>query len=83
LLWLWLRPAATAPVRPLAWEPPYTAGSRPRNGKKMKEKRKKERKKEKLTDLENTLVVAEGEREGVEWTGSLGLIDANYCIWSG
>ena len=25
----------------------------------------------------------QGEGEGVEWTGSLGLIDANYCIWSG
>ena len=23
LLWLWCRPAATAPIRPLAWEPPY------------------------------------------------------------
>ena len=23
LLWLWYRPAATAPMRPLAWEPPY------------------------------------------------------------
>ena len=23
LLWLWCRPAAAAPVRPLAWEPPY------------------------------------------------------------
>ena len=23
LLWLWHRPAATAPTRPLAWEPPY------------------------------------------------------------
>ena len=22
LLWLWRRPTATAPVRPLAWEPP-------------------------------------------------------------
>ena len=37
----------------------------------------------KLMDLENTLVVAKGEREGVGWTGSLGLIDENYCIWSG
>ena len=35
----------------------------------------------KLMDLENRLVVAKGE--GVGWTGSLGLIDANYCIWSG
>ena len=31
-------------------------------------------------DLENRLVVAKGEREGVEWIGSLGLIDANYCF---
>ena len=23
LLWLWHRPVATAPIRPLAWEPPY------------------------------------------------------------
>ena len=26
LLWLWRRPAATAPVHPLAWEPPYSTG---------------------------------------------------------
>ena len=26
LLWLWCRPAATAPTRPLAWEPPYASG---------------------------------------------------------
>ena len=33
----------------------------------------------KLTDLENRLVVAKREGEGVGWTGSLGLTDANYC----
>ena len=27
LLWLWWRLAATAPIGPLAWEPPYTAGA--------------------------------------------------------
>ena len=27
LLWLWCRPAAVAPIRPLAWEPPYAAGA--------------------------------------------------------
>ena len=27
LLWLWHRPAATGPIRPLAWEPPYAAGA--------------------------------------------------------
>ena len=26
LLWLWRRPAATAPIHPLAWEPPYAVG---------------------------------------------------------
>ena len=27
LLWLWCRPVATAPIEPLAWEPPYAAGA--------------------------------------------------------
>ena len=26
LLWLWCRLAASAPIGPLAWEPPYAAG---------------------------------------------------------
>ena len=26
-LWLWRRPVATAPIRPVAWEPPYAAGA--------------------------------------------------------
>ena len=27
LLWLWCRPVATAPIQPLAWEPPYAVGA--------------------------------------------------------
>ena len=27
LLWLWRRLVATAPIQPLAWEPPYAAGA--------------------------------------------------------
>ena len=27
LLWLWCRPVAMAPIRPLAWERPYAAGA--------------------------------------------------------
>jgi len=38
LLWLWCRPAATAPIRPLAWEPPYTEGATLKS--KNKERRK-------------------------------------------
>ena len=37
---LWCRLAATAPIGPLAWEPPYAAGSGPRKGKKTKKKKK-------------------------------------------
>ena len=32
----------------------------------------------KFVDMENRVVLAKGE--GVRWTGSLGLVDANYCI---
>ena len=40
-------------------------------------------KRNKLMDVESRLVVALGKEEGVGWTGSLGLVDANYCIRSG
>ena len=43
LLWLWLRPAATAPIRPLAWKHPYAAGAalkRTEDKKRRKKKRK-------------------------------------------
>ena len=33
LLWLWCRPAAKAPTRPLTWEPPY-ARERPKKWQK-------------------------------------------------
>ena len=34
----------------------------------------------KIMDMENRLVVPKGE--GVVWTGNLGLIDPNYCLWN-
>jgi len=38
----------------------------------------------KIKDLEDRLVVANGEGGGgVGWTRNLGLIDANYCLWNG
>ena len=40
LLWLWCRPSATAPIRPLAWKLPYAAG------KTLKSKKERERGKE-------------------------------------
>ena len=36
LLWLWCWPVATAPIRPLAWEPPYAMGVALEKTKKKK-----------------------------------------------
>ena len=36
LLWLWRRLAATAPIRPLAWEPPYATGAALEKAKRPK-----------------------------------------------
>ena len=33
-------------------------------------------------DMEKRLVVVKGEGEGVGWTGSLELVDANDSLWS-
>ena len=38
LLSLWCRLAATAPIRPLAWEPPYAVGAAQEMAKKDKKK---------------------------------------------
>ena len=42
LLWLWCRLVDAAPIRPLAWEPPYAVGAALKKEKKKK-KEKKER----------------------------------------
>ena len=37
----------------------------------------------KIMDMENRLVAAKREGEGMGGTGNLGLIDANSCLWDG
>ena len=39
LLWLWCRPAATAPIGPLAWEPTYAVGAALKRTKRQKKKK--------------------------------------------
>ena len=48
LLWLWCRATATAPIRPLAQEPPYAASAA------LKRQKKKERKKKEATHCQET-----------------------------
>ena len=38
LLWLWHKPAAIVPIRPLAWEPPYATDVALKRQKKKKKK---------------------------------------------
>ena len=44
LLWLWRRPAAIAPIQPLAWEPPYAAGAALKKTKDKKNKKQTNKK---------------------------------------
>ena len=36
LLWLWCRPAAIAPIQPLAWKLPYATGTAEKKNEKNK-----------------------------------------------
>ena len=45
LLWLWHGLAAIAPIRPLAWEPPYAEGVALKKQKNKKQKKKERKKK--------------------------------------
>ena len=47
-LWLWHRPAATAPIGLLVWEPPYATGM----ALKRQKKKKKTKNKTKLYHIE-------------------------------
>ena len=40
LLGLWCRPVATAPIRPLAWEPPHAAGVALEKAERQKKRKK-------------------------------------------
>ena len=51
LLWLWCRLVATAPIRPLAWKPPYAAGA----AREMAKKTKKDKKKKKTLKFQELL----------------------------
>ena len=44
LLWLWYKPAAAVPIRPLAWETPYASDAALKRQKKKENKKKEKRK---------------------------------------
>ena len=54
LLWLWHRPVATAPLKPLAWESPYATGAA------LKKTKNNNNKKNELLLLTENVVRREG-----------------------
>ena len=53
LLWLWHRPVATAPIRPLAWEPPYAVGAAQVMAKRQKTKQNKTKKEKWIRSMDH------------------------------
>ena len=58
MLWLWYRPAAIAPIQPLAWELPYAAGA----ALKRKEKKRNFRTREALGDRKENIMSGKKNR---------------------
>ena len=78
MLWLWWRPAATALIRLLAWEPPYASGAalERQKTKKKKKRKEKERKKEKKRKWERMLLSFLGKHINKEFSS---LRPGAYC----
>ena len=55
LLWLWCRPVATSPIRPLAWEPPYAVGVAQEMAKRQKKKERKKISVENIIETSDSL----------------------------
>ena len=62
LLWLWCRPGATAPIRPLAWEPPHEAEAALEKAKRQKTKQTN---KQKRKYIQNTLLPDDVQKTGM------------------
>ena len=55
LLWLWSRLAATALIRPLAWEPPYATGAALEKAKRQTKQNKTKQKNFQQTKVQDQM----------------------------
>ena len=78
--WLWRRLAATAPIRPLALEPPHAAGAALEKTKKKKKKKRNIRTKNKIRPFAatwmklETLILSEIRKKGKDKYHMISLI---------
>ena len=75
MLWPWCRLAATAPIRPLTWEPPYAAGAALKRQIKKKKKEKKKEVTEEGKKRENKII----ERMYRNGRGPEGRWEEKFC----
>ena len=66
LLWLWRRPAATAPIRPPAWELTYAASAALEKDKKTNKQTKKDEKQKTRAAIQSLQSVKTGPEPGQE-----------------
>jgi len=64
LLWLWCRPAAVAPIRLLAWEPPYAVGVALEKAKQSKQTNKQKTQKLKPSNTCYLYIIISQSSEG-------------------
>ena len=68
LLCLWRRPGATAPIRPLAWEPPYAAGAAQEKATTTTKQQQQKRQKGKKHGGENYMIISISAEEAYDKT---------------
>ena len=73
LLCLWCRPVPAAPIRPLAWEPPYAAQAALKSLKKKKKKKKKKKEKGKFPPSNHMVNIVSSFRPSL----------ATVCLFTG
>ena len=67
LLWLWCRLVATAPIQPLAWEPPYVSGVALKTQKTKKKKKVKRQSSLVAYQLGSSTVTAMAQVQSLAW----------------
>ena len=75
LLWLWRRLVATAPIRALAWKPPYAVGVAQEMGKDKKRQKQTNKQKNKTQGVPGDLRAPSGERGERGFPGKHGVPD--------
>ena len=91
LLWLWCRPAAIAPIQPLAWEPPHVMGAAQEMANKQTNKTKQNKDRQISLREERVLQQTAFRLSTADWfrtwTGILALLglqstDPPYIFWT-